>query len=149
MQTLDASFVQHCEGGTAATSGEVHIANPVAPPELGLGLGVAVDGTASALDGKATVSGTVTCNKATQVAVSGLVTQVKNKVIIRGPYSTSVACVPGKTVAWSVQADPTGTTPFQGGDVEVGVQASAPDSDYGTTATASDTAVVHLTKVRK
>jgi hypothetical protein len=32
VQTFDATFEQHCEGGPAATRGEVHIANPPAPP---------------------------------------------------------------------------------------------------------------------
>lgn len=42
---LDATFEQHCEGGTAAARGEVRIGNPAPPEQLGLGLAVAVDGT--------------------------------------------------------------------------------------------------------
>jgi hypothetical protein len=32
VQKFDATFVQHCEGGTAAASGSVHISNPPPPP---------------------------------------------------------------------------------------------------------------------
>ncbi|WP_405018216.1 hypothetical protein OHV05_15640 [Kitasatospora sp. NBC_00070] len=149
LQTLDASYEQHCEGGAEALRGEVHITNPVAPAELNLGLGIAVQGTASSLNGKATVHGTVTCNKPVQVAVAGLVTQVKNRVLIRGAYSTSVSCTPGAPVAWSAAADPTGTTPFQRGKVEVTAQATTTDPDYGVNVTASQTTAVDLSKTGK
>ncbi|WP_280719850.1 hypothetical protein [Kitasatospora sp. MAP5-34] len=144
VQALDATYEQHCEGGAAALRGTVHIDNPAPPAVLDLGLGVAVAGTASTLDGKATVHGTVSCNKPAQVAVAGLVTQVKNRVLNRGPYSTSVKCVPGAPVAWKAVADPTGTTPFQKGLVEVAAQATTTDSDYGNTVTASQTVAVRL-----
>jgi hypothetical protein len=32
VQSFDATFVQHCEGGTRAARGEIHISNPPAPP---------------------------------------------------------------------------------------------------------------------
>jgi hypothetical protein len=146
VQTLDATYEQHCEGVTAALRGEVHIANPTPPPVLTLGLGVAVDGTASSLDGKATVHGTVSCDKPAQVNVNGQVTQVSHRVLIKGSYNTSVNCVPGAPVAWQAQADPTGTVPFQKGDVEVAAQASALDSDYGNYVTAAQAAAVSLSK---
>ncbi|WP_240436510.1 hypothetical protein [Streptomyces sporangiiformans] len=92
-------FEQHCEGGTPAARGEVHIDNPAPPVELDLGLAVALNGTASTLNGKATLHGTVRCNKPVQVAVSGDVTQVKKQNLIRGSYSTSVSSVPGAPVA--------------------------------------------------
>ncbi|KJK58530.1 hypothetical protein [Saccharothrix sp. ST-888] len=148
VQALDATYEQHCEGSTAALRGEVHIDNPAPPAVLDLGLGIAVDGTASALNGKATVHGTVACNKPVKVAVSGLVTQVKNRILIRGPYSTSVSCVPGAPVAWSAQADPTATTPFQRGEVEVAAHAGTTDPDYGTAVTADRTVAVQLTRTR-
>jgi uncharacterized membrane protein len=31
VQTFDATFVQHCEGGTTAARGQIHISNPPAP----------------------------------------------------------------------------------------------------------------------
>ncbi|WP_030464527.1 hypothetical protein [Kitasatospora sp. NRRL B-11411] len=146
VQDFDASYEQHCEGGTAALRGEIHIANAPAPAELGLGVGVAVQGTASTLDGKATVHGTVTCNKAVPVTVSGQVTQVAHRILIRGAYGATVNCTPGAPVAWTAQADPTGTTPFQKGDVEVVANASATDPDYQTTVTDTQTVAVSLLK---
>ncbi|MER5636673.1 hypothetical protein ABT095_06950 [Kitasatospora sp. NPDC002227] len=148
VQTLDASFEEHCEGGTAGTTGQVHIANPTPPPVLTLGLGVSVNGTASTVDGKAAINGTVTCNKPTTVAVNGAVSQLNHKTIVRGVYSATVDCVPGAPVTWTVKADPSGTVPFQQGDASVTAQASAPDADYNTYETASATVVTHLTKTR-
>ncbi|MDO0925729.1 hypothetical protein QQY24_10005 [Streptomyces sp. TG1A-8] len=146
VQTLDASFEQHCEGDAAAARGEVHIHNPAPPEQLDLGVAVAVNGTAGSLNGNAAVRGTVTCNQPVDVTVSGNVTQVKKKVLIRGPFSTSVACRPGAEVTWTAQAVPTGTTPFQKGDVEVQAQASATDPNYGGTVTAGETTAVHLSR---
>jgi hypothetical protein len=149
VQTLDATFEQHCEGGTAAARGSVHIANPVPPPALTLGVGVGATGTASALNGNATVKGTVTCDKAASVAVSGQVTQVKHNIIVRGSYNASVACVAGKSVPWTATAVPTGTTPFSGGDVQVQAQAQAQDVDYGNFVTVNKTATVRLSRVAR
>ncbi|MET7766103.1 hypothetical protein ABZS71_30460 [Streptomyces sp. NPDC005393] len=42
-------------------------------------------------------------------------------------YSTSVSCVPGAPVAWTATAVPTGSVPFQRGDVEVEARATATD----------------------
>lgn len=144
VQKLDASFEQHCEGGTAAARGEVHISNPAPPEQLDLGLAVAVDGTADTLNGNAELHGTVNCNKPVQVTVSGQVTQVKHRDLIRGSYSTSVDCAPGAPVAWSATAVPNGTVPFQHGDVEVQAHARATDPDYGQPVTVDETVTVRL-----
>ncbi|WP_329236018.1 hypothetical protein OHB07_33265 [Streptomyces sp. NBC_00111] len=146
VKELDATFEQHCEGGETAARGEVHVDNPAPPAELGLGLAVALDGTASTLNGKATLHGTVSCNKPVHVDVAGEVTQVKRKQLIRGSYSTSVECVPGAPVAWEAKAVPTGSVPFQRGDVEVEARATATDPDYDQPVTAGETVAVHLSK---
>lgn len=146
VQTLDATFEQHCEGGTAAARGEVHIANPPAPAELGIGLKVATDGTASTLNGNAYLHGTVECTAAAQVTLSGTTTQVKHNVIIRGNYSAQVACKPGAPVPWKATVVPTGTTPFQKGKAEVVTQATALDPNYNTNVSVDDTSVVTLVK---
>lgn len=146
VQTLDASFEQHCEGGSAATQGEVHISNPAPPEHLDLGLAVAVNGTADTLNGNATIHGTVTCNEAVPVAVSGTVTQVSKRILVRAPFSTSVACEPGAAVPWTAQAVPQGTTPFLKGRAEVAAQASAPDPNYPAVATVARTVPVALAK---
>ncbi|CAL9658723.1 hypothetical protein [Streptomyces sp. enrichment culture] len=147
VQKLDATFEQHCEGGTPAARGEVRIENPAPPAELGLGLGIALDGTASALNGKATLHGTVTCTKPVQVTVAGDVTQVKKRDLIRGSFTTSVACTPGAPVAWTGVAVPTGAVPFQKGNVEVEGRATASDPDYDRAVTVGETVAVRLTRV--
>jgi hypothetical protein len=146
VQQLDATYEQHCEGGTSALRGEVHIDNPPAPAELGLGLSVATDGTASTLDGKATVHGTVTCTQPVKITVSGGVTQVTNKVLVRGQYWTQVDCTPSAAVTWSASADPTGATPYRQGDAEVTTTATAQDPNYPQTVTRDTTTVVSLKK---
>jgi hypothetical protein len=149
VQTLDATYEQHCEAGTTALRGEVHIANPVAPPLLGLGLKVSTNGTASKLDGNAYLSGQVSCNEAASVTVSGQLTEVVHNVIIRATYATPVACTPGAPVDWSATAVPTGTTPFQKGQAVADTTASAPDPTYTSlTASTNSTTVVKLTTVK-
>ncbi|GAB3067791.1 hypothetical protein [Micromonospora schwarzwaldensis] len=95
VQTFDATFEQHGEGGTAAARGEAHIANPPAPAPLDLALAVATHGTASTVSGKAIVHGTVTCNQPTSVALYGTVTEIAKKTIVRGDFTTRVDCLPG------------------------------------------------------
>ncbi|QGV78616.1 hypothetical protein [Streptomyces ficellus] len=146
VKSFDATFEQHCEGGTTAARGEIHVNNPAPPAELGLGLAVALDGTANALNGKAVLHGTVSCDKPVRVDVTGDVTQVKKRKIIRGSYATSVACAPGAPVAWTAAAVPSGDVPFQRGDVEVEARASATDPDYDRTVTVAETVAVHLRK---
>ncbi|MER5975209.1 DUF5110 domain-containing protein [Streptomyces sp. NPDC001857] len=144
VKKLDATFEQHCEGGTAAARGEVHIDNPAPPAELDLGLAVALEGTASTLNGKATLHGTVSCTKPVTVNVSGDVTQVKKQKLIRGSFTRSVSCTPGAPAAWTATAVPTGDVPFQRGDVEVEARAVATDPDYAQPVTVSETVAVHL-----
>ncbi len=144
VKKLDATFEQHCEGGTTASRGEIHINNPAPPAQLDLGLAVALEGTASTLNGKATLHGTVNCNKPVRVDVSGDVTQVKSQRLIRGSFNTSVPCTPGTPAAWTATAVPTGDIPFQRGDVEVEARATATDPDYALPVTVSETVAVRL-----
>ncbi|MDX3452149.1 hypothetical protein PV396_09390 [Streptomyces sp. ME02-8801-2C] len=144
VKKLDAVFEQHCEGSTPAARGEIHINNPEPPAELDLGLAVALEGTASTLNGKATLHGTVSCNKPVKVDVWGDVTQVKSQRLIRGSFSGSVSCTPGAPVPWTATAVPTGDIPFQRGDVEVEARATATDPDYDQAVTVSETVAVRL-----
>jgi hypothetical protein len=130
VERLDATFEQHCEGGDAALRGRVVIGNPPPPTPLEFTVTPAADGLFSKLNGKATVHGTVVCNADATVHLTGQVTQVKKKVIIRGPLSGQVNCVKGETAQWSATADPTGTTPFQRGQAEVTGSAWANDPNY-------------------
>jgi hypothetical protein len=147
VQTFDATFEQHCEGLAPAARGEVHIANPAPPPALALAVAVAADGTASTLNGNATVHGTVTCNKPTTVDLAGTVTEIVKRVLVRGTFSTSVSCTPDAAVPWTATAVPTGTTPFQRGDAEADINAQGYDVDYGSYVQASTTTTVTLRKI--
>jgi hypothetical protein len=144
VQTLNATYEQHCEGGSPALRGEVHVNNPPPPAELKLGLAVSTEGQANTINGRAYINGTVSCTEPVKVTVSGLVTQVKHQVLIRGNYSAQVDCRPGADVAWSASADPTGTTPFQSGLAEVKTNASAIDPEYGKAVSVDKTTVVKL-----
>ncbi|MGH3378297.1 MAG: hypothetical protein ACRDP6_26600 [Actinoallomurus sp.] len=146
VQNFDATFEQHCEGSDAALRGEVHITNPAPPPVLDLGLSIATDGTASTINGNATVHGSVTCTKAATVNVSGTLVETYRRVLVRGTYSKQVDCVPGAPVAWSAVATPTGDSPFRKGKAEATTQANGYDADYNDYATTSDTTVVTLSK---
>jgi hypothetical protein len=148
VERLDATFEQHCEGGDPALRGRVVIGNPAPPTPLEFTVATAADGVFSKVNGKASVHGTVDCNQTATVHLTGLVTQVKNKVIIRGPFTGQVACVQGETAQWTATADPTGTTPFQKGQVEVTGNAWADDPNYAGTVVREDLAptTVKLTR---
>ena len=149
VQTFDATFEQHCEGGDPAARGEVHISNPPPPPALELGLIVATDGTASALNGNATVHGTVSCTKATTVYVNGSIVQVNKALLTRGTFATQVACTPGAALPWTATAVPNGLTAFVKGDAQVSTEARGYDIDYGKDAVVDNTTVVKLVRTKQ
>jgi hypothetical protein len=146
VQTFDATFEQHCEGGEAAARGEVHIANPAPPPVLTTTVGIADAGTVSSVSGDAIVHGTVTCNKPTSVSIGGTVSQVVKRVIVRGTFSSTLTCTAGAPVNWTARVTPGGSTPFVKGDAQLDVRTSAVDADYGTFVAAEAHALVKLTK---
>jgi hypothetical protein len=148
VQTFDATFEQHCEGGEPAARGEVHIANSLPPPELDLAIVVATDGTANTVNGDAVVHGTVACNKPTTVDLSGTVVQVVRRILVRGSFSTQVACTPDELAEWTAAASPTGTTPFRRGLAEIRLQGTGFDDDYGQHVTVDTTTVVTLVRYR-
>ena len=148
VQTLDATFEQHCEGADPAARGQVHITNPPPPPALDLGLTVSTSGTASTLNGNATLHGTLTCTKAATVFVGGDLSQVVNGSLARGSYSKQVSCTPGTPVAWTATTTPVTLVAFQKGRAEADTFASGSDDDYGKTVTVSDITTVKLTKTK-
>lgn len=127
VHVLDATFVQRCQGSEAALRGEVHFVTP-APLELDATIGP--EGTASQLDGSATVHGTISCTEAVTVDTTVLVTQVVKRVVIRGYGYLQLACTPGQPTTWTANVDPYGTAPFRKGDAEVTVTATATDPVY-------------------
>lgn len=146
VQALDATFEQHCEGMDPALRGRIRIDNPEPPAPLELGLDVAGSGTASTLNGKASVHGSVTCTTAAPVSVDGNLTQVVKGTLANGSFSTSVSCTPGEAVPWEATVTPSGSVPFRKGDAEVDATATAQDPVYGNPVTASTTTVVSLRK---
>ncbi|MGW7415826.1 hypothetical protein [Streptomyces sp. NPDC054863] len=147
VEKLDVAFEYRCGGGEAASRGSFQVNNPPPPAELALGMDVALTGQANALNGEALVHGTVSCNVPAETHLYVGLTQVKNKVIIRGSAGDTVACVPGAPVPWTLRVVPTGTTPFQKGKIEAVSSAWADDPFYGdSTHTGTRTAVVQLVK---
>jgi hypothetical protein len=130
LELFDVTFEQHCEGVEPALRGHLVVSNPPPPPQLTLGVTVAATGVVSTVSGNAILSGTVTCNTAASVNVTGTLTQVVKKAIVRGPYNTVVGCTPGAPVAWQATAIPEGTTPFQKGDAEARSFVFAQDPNY-------------------
>ena len=146
VQTFDATFEQHCEGGVDAARGEVHISNPPPPPELALDLTVTVDGTASTVTGNAIVHGTVSCNKPVDLNLAGNVTEIVKKVVVRGSFAMGIDCTPGAPTAWTATAVPSGTTPFTKGTAQVDAQVTGFDPDYGVNVSDTATQIVSLRK---
>lgn len=146
LQEFDATFEQHCEGGKAAARGTIHIANPQAPDELALGIGVSTTGKAVTVNGKAVLDGVVTCTAAVEITISGTLTQVRDDFINKGGYSTKVSCVPGRENDWTAEADSHTARPFQPGRAEARSSATAKDPTYDVSVTATDTTSVRLTR---
>ncbi|MCF1595325.1 hypothetical protein [Streptomyces muensis] len=146
VKDLDASFEQHCPGATEALRGEVRVHNPEPPAETVLGLGVAAAGTADKRSGKAVVHGTVTCNSPVTVDSYGTVSQTVDGGTVRGSYRTQVPCVPGEPVAWTAEATPTGSAPFQPGEASVIARATGKDPFYGQTITSDYSGSLTLDK---
>jgi hypothetical protein len=148
VERLDGTFEQHCEGVEPALRGEFHLANPPAPEPLTLGSAIDPDGTFSRLNGQATVGGTVSCSLPVAVIVTGRVTQVAKRDLITGLFSTStgVSCTPESPAVWRATANPSGSVPFQGGDVQVEIEAFAFDPNFGGIVTVEETAAVRLKK---
>jgi hypothetical protein len=134
VQTLDATWEQHCNGADAALRGEVHIANPPQPPpvpKLRIGMSVSAHGTITKATGDATVHGSVTCNQAVDVWVSGYLTQTAEDGSPAGHYYAEVPCTPGGRVAWTATAHPDdASAPFHKGEAQAGTQAEAWIGDY-------------------
>jgi len=149
VRALDATFEQYCNGSTVPLRGEVHAVMPEPPAELTVGLTIDPAGTVDVRDGRATVGGTVTCNKAASVRVTEQVVQAQRNSTPSASYETAVACTPGAPVPWSVNVtSQVPDTAFRPGTATVRGRAQAGDPDYPVTAdTGQQEAQVTLSKV--
>jgi hypothetical protein len=132
IQSFDATFTQHCEGSTtSAATGEVTLNNGPAP--AGLAVTVTPDAaiTVSHDSGQAVVTGTVTCNEAATVNVSGTLAERLNRTTLAtGNWSASgLACTTTPT-AFSVTVVPQGSVPFGVGSAQVSGTYSSLDPVY-------------------
>ena len=143
---LAATFEQHCEGWEAAAYGEVDL--QAAPPPAPLQLGVANDSTgqASSVDGRAYVTGTLTCSRTASVAVSTTVTQAASKTLVSGSGSVQVECTQGRSVVWRLAVTPSGGVPFRVGDAKIETTAGAYDESRYEWVQVTDTDAIRLKK---
>lgn len=144
---IDADFVQHCEGGTSAALGHLSLGTP--PLQL------TVSNTLIGLvakDGRAKVSGRLSCSRDATVAVTGTLSQTIKGRTTNGTYSTTANCVKGTSVEWTAVALAAGGRSFKSGSAVATSQVSAPDPSIPTSAisnaTATDVDTVTLASVR-
>jgi hypothetical protein len=83
----------------AATTPLTFDPNAPTPPALAMGATLSPTGTVAHKTGVATVSGTVKCNRAVIVSVYGQVSQIHQRILTTGFFSTSVLCTSSGT--WS------------------------------------------------
>ncbi|MGC5306508.1 hypothetical protein [Micromonospora zamorensis] len=146
LERFDATFEQRCNYSTGSARGEVHVANPPAPPVLAVGVEVATSGTIDTGTGEVTVHGTVTCTAPATVYVEGGVTQTWHGQRAEGIVRAEVACTPGAPGAWTSSTPPFTSVPFRRGAVTVSANASSYDTTYDVFVSDADTAVVRLKK---
>lgn len=130
VDSLNATFLQHCEGDdTTATSGRV-LVNVAGPPVIQLGSSVAPTGTVHTAGPRGqtqslvSVSGTVTCTEAGTVNLTGTLSQAGSS---SGAVSAIVACTPGPVVPWTISG---WVPPIKPGDTTVTLTASSFDPYY-------------------
>lgn len=145
IQDFDATFVQHCEGDpNSAATGEVILSNGPAPPELTVTVTPAATDPVSHASGQVTLTGTITCNRATTVNLTGTLTQRVNRTTL-ATANWFIGNVPCNQTAmpWTVTAIPTGT-PFGPGNAELDTTTTAFDPVFGVNDTNTSTQTVKL-----
>ncbi len=145
IQNFDATFVQHCEGDpNSAATGEVILSNGPAPPDLTVTIAPAAIDSVSHAGGGAVLTGTVTCNRAVTVSLSGTLTQRVNRTtLVTANWSVSnVSCGPTAT-PWNAAAVPNGT-PFGPGKAELDGTDNSFDPVFQVNVTGSFSQIVKL-----
>ncbi len=121
IQNFDATFVQHCEGDpNSAATGHVVLNNGPAPPDLAVTVVPAATAQVSHVSGQVLLTGTMTCNRAVTVALSGTLNQRLNRTTLAtGSWSVGdAACGPTPT-QWSATVVPNGSIPFGQGNAQI------------------------------
>jgi hypothetical protein len=145
VERFHVTFEQHCEGGDPALFGEFRVVNPPPPPLLEVGAAVNERGSVNQVSGAATVGGTVTCNRASDVGVQGSLSQRASRfVVISGSFFVTVPCSPDAPAAWSATVTGGGGRPFNPGRAQADVTAFANDPNYGLVVSDRDVATVQL-----
>ena len=114
IDSLDATFEQHCEGADPALRGELHLVDAAAATADCRSGSPSTRPAVRTSAGTATVRGTVTCNSPTTVNVSGTLTQKATRfAVATGQFYRSVAC--SGTTRWEATVAPNGSVPFNSG----------------------------------
>jgi hypothetical protein len=137
IQSFDATFVQNCEGSTtSAATGEVVLNNGPAPAELAVAATPAATASVSHVSGQAVITGTVTCNRAVTVDLSGTLDQrLTRTVLATGTWSADNLTCTTTPTAWSATVQPQGNVPFGDGHAQVSGTYSSFDPVFQITVT--------------
>src|SRR5437870_12900762 len=87
LQSLDATFEQHCEGATAALRGEIQVVTPQAPPAQQVQLTINPKGMVTRSNGLVFVQGLVSCPQTVAMPLSVNVSQAVKKGTLTGSGS--------------------------------------------------------------
>jgi len=137
IQSFDATFVQHCEGDpNSAATGEVVLNNGPAPADLAVAVTPTATDTVSHTSGRAVITGSMKCNRAVTVNLSGTLNQRLSRTLLAtGNWSvTGLTC---KTTAtpWTAIVQPQGNVPFGSGHAQVNGTYSSFDPIFQITVT--------------
>jgi hypothetical protein len=130
LRVFQATFENHCEGGTAASYGRIRIEATPPPPPLAVAITLKGEANVNTKTGVVTLTGTVSCSRSVSVDVSGSLSQlVANRATISGSFGTQVSCVAPST-KWT--ATTTGNNGrFAPGNASASVNANACDVSCG------------------
>lgn len=143
LRDLDATFEQYCEGTGEPATGHIVIHNPPPPPPLALTVTVDATGTVAS-DGLVTLTGTVSCNRATDIDLYGRTAQQVRGVTYEGSLYAEFTCQPGVDAPW--QATTVSDGPFRPGVLDLIATAWGYDSFYFREAHGTTTATVRLSR---
>lgn len=138
VQSFDATFVQHCEGSTTSqATGEIDIENGPAPAELSVNVQPNPVASVDKNSGKATITGTVTCNENATVNLTGTLDETLTKATLAtGNFSESGLACSTTPTTWTATIQPSGNVPFANGFAGVSGTYSSTDPVYGTAVSA-------------